>query len=199
MIKKNIIVLITLVIILLATYAFAEAKLKYSSNGSLIKWDKSIVRICIDDSAKNIPSIADAVINGTDTWNNTKISPFVVVDENNCDINIRRSRLIGWPEPMPLAVTRMYFYTSNGCAIGAEIIINSYYDSRIGDILKSQFEFDIQSIITHEIGHALGLDEDYDDTNSSMYVFTDKKTTHKRQLNKSDINAISKVYPNKRD
>jgi hypothetical protein len=54
--------------------------------------------------------------------------------------------------------------------------------------------FDVQSVLTHELGHFFGLGEDYDDTSTTMYAKTSPGETHKRILTKSDSTVITGLY-----
>ena len=93
----------------------------------------------------------------------------------------------------------------------ADIIINSLHsfatlDSAIdpnkeqsscsGTIDPSSCDghYDLENVITHEIGHFHGLGEDYDDNQASMFSCTSACESHKRSLNDSDISAINQLY-----
>jgi MYXO-CTERM domain-containing protein len=54
--------------------------------------------------------------------------------------------------------------------------------------------YDIASVATHESGHFFGLDEDYSDTATTMYVFTNACDAHKRVLTSDDTQAITALY-----
>jgi hypothetical protein len=55
-------------------------------------------------------------------------------------------------------------------------------------------KFDVQSVITHELGHFFGLGEDYDDTKATMYVSTRYGEIHKRIVTKNEGTVISGLY-----
>lgn len=55
-------------------------------------------------------------------------------------------------------------------------------------------KFDVQSVITHELGHFFGLGEDYDDTQATMYVSTRYGEIHKRVVTKNEGTVITGLY-----
>ncbi|MET0591642.1 MAG: hypothetical protein ABW133_03010 [Polyangiaceae bacterium] len=55
-------------------------------------------------------------------------------------------------------------------------------------------KFDVQSVITHELGHFFGLGEDYDDTKATMYVSTRYGEIHKRIVTKNEGTVITGLY-----
>jgi hypothetical protein len=54
--------------------------------------------------------------------------------------------------------------------------------------------YDLQSILTHEFGHLLGLREDYDNEQATMYAYSWPGEVHKRDLDDSDIDALWAIY-----
>lgn len=54
--------------------------------------------------------------------------------------------------------------------------------------------YDLQNVMTHEIGHWFGLDENFEEPDSTMFAFVDPQETIKRDLSVSDINRATALY-----
>lgn len=55
--------------------------------------------------------------------------------------------------------------------------------------------FDVQAVVTHEIGHALGLDHVEDDTSSTMFPSADLGELGKRTLDPGTARGFCTIYP----
>ena len=56
--------------------------------------------------------------------------------------------------------------------------------------------YDAQNILTHELGHTMGLDDHYDAPyeNNTMYGYGSRTETKKNTLTTGDITGVSKLY-----
>jgi hypothetical protein len=54
--------------------------------------------------------------------------------------------------------------------------------------------FDVQNVITHELGHFFGLGEDYNDTRATMYASTRPGETNKRVVSAADSGVVTALY-----
>ncbi len=54
--------------------------------------------------------------------------------------------------------------------------------------------YDLQSIVTHEVGHFFGLGEDYEDAFSTMFHCTSTCETHKRTPLEEDVSVLAEIY-----
>jgi hypothetical protein len=91
-----------------------------------------------------------------------------------------------------LAKTTVTFDNGSGEIFDADIEVNhAYNEFTIGD---DNVVYDLQSVLTHEIGHFIGIDHaaDFDAT---MYAGYDEGTTSLRTLESDDIDALCTVYP----
>jgi hypothetical protein len=54
--------------------------------------------------------------------------------------------------------------------------------------------YDLQNVLTHEVGHFMGLGEDMHDDVASMYSRSHRCETQKRTLSNGDETSISSLY-----
>lgn len=108
----------------------------------------------------------------------------------------------GWVAPSTkeldgvIAKTRANFLKS-GEIVDADIAINSArHDFTVTDDPVA-VRYDLVSVMTHEVGHFLGLDHS-DDPDAVMY-WQYSPGTVRRELQRDDIEAICTVYPPDRD
>lgn len=72
-----------------------------------------------------------------------------------------------------------------------DININTAYPwATSGDVNA----FDVRNCFTHELGHLLGLGEEWSDTESTMYGKTAYGETKKRTLSSDDKNGLNTIY-----
>ena len=65
-----------------------------------------------------------------------------------------------------------------------------------GDATIDPSVMDLQNILTHELGHAVGLSDVYNDACSTvtMYGYSDYGDVAKRSLEQSDITGLQQMY-----
>lgn len=180
--------------LLVSKHSYAVATVKISASGAKIKWYKPIITTCITNEAKYLPDIKNTLNKSMGAWNKIHIPPNLIYTENNCDITLYYEMVTDWTKPYPLAVTTIKHNRVSGEAYTSKIVINMYYNNALGNAEFDKSKFDLQSIITHEIGHALGLNEDDEDTNSAMSLYTMQGECSKRNLTSSDVKSIKQLY-----
>ena len=115
------------------------------------------------------------------------------------------SRVVVAPITLPghekdVAVTIAYADATTGRIVEADVILNSVYafgvvdDSGGDDTAKCGGRYDVENILTHEMGHFLGLGEELSDQKATMYVVSMPCQTHKRKLTTDDVDAIDALY-----
>jgi hypothetical protein len=91
-----------------------------------------------------------------------------------------------------LALTTITYNTETAEIYDADVEINSFDATfTVTDDLVSA---DLLSVLTHEVGHFLGLSHSPDD-GATMYWQYAHKETHQRTLNPYDIEGICEIYP----
>jgi hypothetical protein len=92
-----------------------------------------------------------------------------------------------------LGLTTVTFNPDTGEIYDADTEINSSIPLAVDDPV-SDSAFDLQSIMTHEAGHFLGLAHS-GDINASMWAFYAPGSVNKRTLTADDTDGICSIYP----
>lgn len=91
-----------------------------------------------------------------------------------------------------LAKTTVTFDADTGTILDADIEVNhAYNEFTVGD---DRVVYDLQSVITHEIGHFLGLDHSPDES-ATMYAGYDEGSIEQRSLEADDVEGLCTIYP----
>lgn len=100
-----------------------------------------------------------------------------------------------------LAVTYTRYYTSTRLVVDVDTIMNQKfpwswtpYDSGVCGLINT---YDVQDILTHELGHWFGLDDHYTSPyiDNTMYGYGTKAEIKKDTLTSGDISGIQTLYP----
>lgn len=93
-----------------------------------------------------------------------------------------------------LALTTITYNTENAQIYDADVEINSAEATFTVTDVQEDIRDDLQSVLTHECGHFLGLSHD---PNSASTMFPDyqNQETHQRTLHADDIAGICEIYP----
>ncbi len=91
-----------------------------------------------------------------------------------------------------LAKAIAHFDTKTGEIVDADIEVNSA--SNNFTISAKNAQFDLQTVLTHEVGHFIGLGHS-SDPDSVMYASYERGSTKGRTLTPDDIAAVCTVYP----
>lgn len=100
-----------------------------------------------------------------------------------------------------LGVTYVRYYPSTGLVVDVDTILNKKFSwswtPAGGDSCGNPNSYDAQDILTHELGHWLGLDDEYTAVyiNNTMYGYGSKNEIKKDTLTTGDKTGIKAVYP----
>lgn len=190
-----------------------KANPKSTPNGSDQRWASGEVTVVIDASVDALgPGAREAVENSFGTWlaSGAKLPNLRFETGTNLPAKIgqdEKSSVVFAPITIPghkhdLAVTIGYADSETGRLLEADVIVNSdkpfalLDPSAAGDDDESSdsCDYDLQNVVTHEVGHFFGLDEDYDDTDATMFYRTARCELKKRDLEAPDSSEMSVLY-----
>jgi len=97
-----------------------------------------------------------------------------------------------------IATTRTHRNLDTGEILDADIEINSAHFRVTSTDVPSSVRYDLQSVITHEIGHFIGIGHS-EDPNAVMAARYDQGSIRFRELTDDDLRALCTIYPPGRD
>lgn len=147
------------------------------------------------------------VTNSFNAWSATNVGKTVSFTNVGTTRINRKSldgkNIIAWGKTSgtALAVAYTWYYPSTGLVAETDTILNQRVPwnwSNFSTSCADTNSYDAQDILTHELGHWMGLTDVYDATNyqnATMYGYGSKGEIKKDTLSTGDILGISAVYP----
>jgi hypothetical protein len=195
------------VALLLPQVARAESEPRETASGVVEHWSTDHVTVTLDPSLENLGvGGTDAIEEAMTTWasgvGGLPQITFVRATEpvstsGNDGVSVVRAAPITTPgHESDLADTTTYAEDATGNILEADIVFNTTYAYAVmpAPDASCRATYDIGAVATHESGHFFGLDEDYGDTTTTMYVITSACDAHKRVLTSEDTQALDALY-----
>ena len=152
--------------------------------------------------SSNLSTIANTAFNNWTTASNSKVT-FV----RGADSSVKRSaydgqNIIAWGRTngSALGVTYTRYYTQTGQVVDVDTIMNVKFPwkwSGGNNTCAYSDAYDAQDILTHELGHWLGLDDEYDSASyqhATMYGYGSKGEVKKDTLTTGDKSGVFAIY-----
>jgi predicted Zn-dependent protease len=172
------------------------------------KWHQEAITIHVDDSMLYLDiGIYDVVVAAVSEWQNAFDQlPTLVVEKTRkgtigyhpggANHNTLRFDVEGAPIAKgALAVTLVTSDERTGRIVDADIVINGEHSfAKLEDVKDPAKHYDVQNLVTHELGHLLGLPEETIDREATMYLTSAPGETHKRDLSRTDREAVETLY-----
>ena len=201
-----------LALTLTANNASAEQSGLGSAGARGARWKQSSVTVSVEDSVNLLGTEGEAfeaVVKAATAWQNAPgILPTLVVQHGPEDpIGYRRNggnrntvRFAPDGDPLAngaLAITVITFDAHAKEILDADVVLNGehgfeFFDHDARD--EGMSTYDLQNVLTHELGHLLGLGEDMNDVDATMYAFSQPGETGKRDLEVVDKDSIASLY-----
>ena len=116
--------------------------------------------------------------------------------EEDPPLNIISYRDRKWPyKSGVVAFTAITVDGKTGKVVDSDIELNGEDFEFTTDPGKEKWKMDVQSVVTHELGHLLGLDH-VDDASATMFTEVKPGDTKVRSLELDDIEGLCSIYPN---
>jgi len=147
---------------------------------------------------ENLPKIAQ---DGFSAW----AQPSRVNFEKGLGTDVTRQaydgqNIIAWGRisASALGVTYIRYYSDTGRVVDVDTILNQKYPWTWSDLNTCTYleTYDAENILTHELGHWVGLDDEYTTpfVNNTMYGYGAKSEVKKDTLTTGDIDGASGIY-----
>lgn len=152
-------------------------------------------------------NMAILTANAFGAWNSTSVGNSVSFSRGS-DTTVTRSafdgkNIVSWgrTQGTALAVTYTWYNTTTGIVSEEDTIFNNKFawnwaDQSVNPGCAYQGYYDAQNILTHELGHWMGLDDNYDSgfVDNTMYGYGSTTEVKKDTLSTGDIAAINSIY-----
>ena len=109
--------------------------------------------------------------------------------------NFQNALVFGdYPDSGVIGVTSVWYTRVGKRIVEFDMLLNT--DFTWGDADLNSRVMDLQNIITHELGHGIGLDDIYSTSclSVTMYGYSTEGETSKRTLETADIAGLQKMY-----
>lgn len=151
--------------------------------------------------ASDMPTIASNAFGAWQSAIGGKINLLRGADTGISRSSYDGQNVIAWgrTSSRALAVTYTWFYSSSGQVVEEDTIFNSRVAWEWSSSPNCAYPnyYDAQDILTHEIGHWMGLDDTYDLSyaDNTMYGYGSKAEVKKNTLTSGDVAGVLAIYP----
>jgi len=188
----------------------AAFTVKQTSNGATVRWFGNSVSMRIDPSMQgyfqDLP-VHDIVNDAATAWHGLDGVPELLLNvgepgpagyqTGHGDAGNGVYLVEDWElQENALAVTVATFETNSGKIVDADVLVNANHPLvLLPDGPEQRAEgFDLRGVLTHEMGHVLGLGESYEVREATMWPSVAPGETHQRDIHTDDEMGVKEAY-----
>jgi hypothetical protein len=189
----------------------AAYTLKRTPSGDQVRWHADRIELRVDPNLERMlpgGQARAAALMASEAWRGLPGVPEIVIEggEPSKYDPARRGNAIylvsEWPyDPDQLAVT-LVTYAHTGVILGVDVLVNAQksfallHEGEDGPFATDHDlpHHDLGAVLTHELGHVLGLDESHEDEHATMWPYIRAGEAHQRSLSVDDEEAVIEAY-----
>jgi hypothetical protein len=182
---------------------------KQTESGATVRWHSNAVTLRVDPSMqryfRDMP-VQEVIEDAAEAWTGLPGVPELLISagepgpkgfDQRSGTNNGVYLIEDWKlAESSLAVTVATFETKSGKIVDTDILVNASHPFALlasGPDAPAE-SFDIRGVLTHEMGHVLGLGESYDVRMATMWPNVARGETHQRDLDPDDQRGAETAY-----
>jgi hypothetical protein len=179
---------------------------KLAASGNDVRWRGHDVTLRIDPALERLfdaGQVRSAAVMASEAWRGFGNTPDITIEAGEPSAYDASNRGNGiyllprWPfDPLQVAVTVVTF-GQDGELLGVDVLVNGQAQFALfaeNQAAAPTNSYDIAAVLTHELGHVLGLDESYEHPEATMFPQIGLGETHKRVLSADDQQGVMEIY-----
>lgn len=207
----------------LASTEAGAFEVKRTARGELVHWERDTVPFEVDTSVDELPRGREALLAALESWSGRVGAPALadtraaVASAPGYDGTSAVYFRPGGYEPAgrALAITVLTYDNKTGRILDADVIVNGRYrfgvleapraatgphlastdEIRHDDEPRSELEvYDLTHVLAHEIGHTLGLNDEFSRDDALMYRYSKPNDPSVREPTHDDVAGLAHVY-----
>jgi hypothetical protein len=181
---------------------------KQTDSGSTVRWHTNVVTLRMDPSMEQYFTdmhVTGMVAESAAAWGNLDGVPELQISNGlpgpkgfDPDRGITNGVYLikDWElAESSLAVTVATFESRSGKIVDTDILVNANHPFTVTpDREEDRRAFDLLGVLTHEMGHVLGLGESFDVRMATMWPNIARGETHQRDINDDDEAGVELAY-----